>query len=108
MAGAAAVTAYDINPVAAVAIRMNAAANGVMILAVCADVLDQDDLQPLTPTWSWLRRFLRTGSGRRVTKLAERGHARGAAVLRRDFGPGISAAYRLIQLTSYDIPASAC
>src|SRR6202035_4988542 len=43
MAGAAAVTAYDIDPVAAVAIRMNAAANGVTVLAVCADVLDEDD-----------------------------------------------------------------
>src|ERR1700756_1839150 len=43
-AGAAAVTAYDIDPVAAVAIRMNAAANGVTVLAVCADVLDQDNL----------------------------------------------------------------
>src|SRR6266566_3643138 len=44
MAGAAAVTAYDIDPVAAVAIGMNAAANGVMVPAVCADVLDQDNL----------------------------------------------------------------
>ena len=44
MAGAAAVTAYDIDPVAAVAIRMNADANGVMVVAVCADVLDQDNL----------------------------------------------------------------
>ena len=44
MAGAAAVTAYDIDPVTAVAIRMNAAANGAMVPAVCADVLDQDNL----------------------------------------------------------------
>jgi len=44
MAGAATVTAYDIDPVAAVAIRMNAAANSVNVLAVCADVLDQDNL----------------------------------------------------------------
>ena len=43
-AGAAAVTAYDIDPDAGVAIRMNAAANGVTVLAVCADVLDQDNL----------------------------------------------------------------
>src|ERR1700750_2337012 len=44
MAGAAAVTAYDIDPVAAVAIGMNAAAHGVVVPAVCADVLDQDEL----------------------------------------------------------------
>ena len=39
-AGAAAVTAYDIDPLAAAAITVNADANGVAVLAVCADVLD--------------------------------------------------------------------
>jgi predicted nicotinamide N-methyase len=42
-AGAATVTAYDIDPVAAAAIRMNAAATGVTVLPVCADILDQDN-----------------------------------------------------------------
>ena len=46
MAGAAAVTAYDIDPLAAAAIEVNAAANGVTVRAVCADVLDRDDLPP--------------------------------------------------------------
>src|SRR6201989_1033476 len=41
-AGAAAVTAYDIDPVAAVAIGMNAAAHGVMGRPVCADILGPD------------------------------------------------------------------
>jgi predicted nicotinamide N-methyase len=41
LAGAAAVTAYDIDPLAAAAITLNAAANGVAIQAVCADVLTQ-------------------------------------------------------------------
>jgi predicted nicotinamide N-methyase len=45
MAGAAAVTAYDIDPLAAAAITLNAAANHVAIRAVCADVL-ADDPQP--------------------------------------------------------------
>src|SRR6476659_9425119 len=41
-AGAAAVTAYDIDPLAVAAIGINAAANGVTIRAVCSDVLDED------------------------------------------------------------------
>src|SRR6516164_5206038 len=38
-AGAAAVTAYDVDPLAMAAIAMNAEANGVAVPAVCADVL---------------------------------------------------------------------
>ena len=92
MAGAAAVTAYDIDPVAAAAIRMNAAANGVMVLAVCADVLDQDNLLasgagPVLVADAFDERDLAA----KVTKLAERGRARGAAVLVGDFGRAISA-----------------
>src|SRR5512133_286163 len=44
LAGAAAVTAYDIDPLASAAIEANAAANAVTVRAVCADVLD--DLPP--------------------------------------------------------------
>jgi predicted nicotinamide N-methyase len=46
MAGAAAVTAYDIDPLAAAAITLNAAANHVPIRAVCADVLAHDPQPP--------------------------------------------------------------
>ncbi len=45
-AGASAVTAYDIDPLATAAIEANAAVNGVTLRAVCADVLDRDDLPP--------------------------------------------------------------
>ena len=41
-AGAAAVTAYDVDPLATAAITVNAGANGVAVRAVCADVLDED------------------------------------------------------------------
>src|SRR6266487_1989766 len=73
MAGAAAVTAYDIDPVAAVAIGMNAAANGAMVLAVCADVLDQDNL-PASGTGLVLvaDAFYERDLAGKVTKLAER------------------------------------
>jgi predicted nicotinamide N-methyase len=105
MAGAAAVTAYDIDPVAAVAIRMNAAANGVMVLAVCADVLDQDNLPasgvgPVLVADAFYDRDL----AGKVMKFAERGHARGAAVLVGDFGREYLPRDRLIQLASYDVP----
>src|SRR5712691_12148628 len=45
-AGAGAVTAYDIDPLAAAAIGVNAAANGVTVRAVCADILDGDGPPP--------------------------------------------------------------
>src|SRR5438270_3492920 len=74
LAGAAAVTAYDIDPVAAVAISMNATANGVTVLAVCADVLDQDNLPapgagPVLVADAFYERDL----AEKMTKLAERG-----------------------------------
>ena len=39
-----------------------------------------------------------------MTKLAERGHARGAAVLVGDFGRAYLPRDRLIKLASYDVP----
>src|SRR5205807_5722848 len=43
LAGAAAVTAYDIDPLAVAAITVNAAVNGVTVRAVRADILDSGD-----------------------------------------------------------------
>jgi predicted nicotinamide N-methyase len=40
LAGAAAVTAYDVDPLAIAAIELNAAANGVRVTARCEDLLD--------------------------------------------------------------------
>jgi predicted nicotinamide N-methyase len=105
MAGAAAVTAYDIDPVAAVAIRMNATANGVTVLAVCADVLDQDNLPapgagPVLVADAFYERDLAA----KVTRFADRGHTRGAAVLAGDFGRAYLPRDRLIQLASYHVP----
>src|SRR5215471_10977935 len=73
MAGAAAVTAYDIDPLAAEAIEVNAAANSVTVRAVCTDVLDRD---------AFYQRDLAAG----VMRFAGRAQARGAAVLAADFG----------------------
>ena len=105
MAGAAAVTAYDIDPVAAVAIRMNAAANGVTVPTVCADVLDQDDFPvPGGGLVLVADAFYERNLAGKVTKLAERGHARGSAILVGDFGRAYLPRDRLVQLASYDVP----
>ena len=80
-AGAAAVTAYDIDPVAAVAIRMNAAANGATVLAVCADVLDQDNLPACGADLVLVAdAFYERDLAAQVLRFAERSQARGAAV----------------------------
>jgi predicted nicotinamide N-methyase len=104
-AGAAAVSAYDIDPVAALAIRMNAAANGVTVLAVCADVLHQDNL-PACDTDLVLvaDAFYEPDLAGKVMRFAERGHARGAAVLVGDFGRDYLPRDRLTPLASYDVP----
>jgi predicted nicotinamide N-methyase len=101
-AGAAAVTGYDIDPLAIAAIALNAAANGATVLAVQADVLDTGDLGPdvLLVADAFYEREL----ARRVTRFAERGRARGAEVLIGDFGRAYLPRDRLTPLAAYDVP----
>ena len=85
LAGAAGVTAYDIDPLAATAITANAEANGVAIPAVCTDVLsglppDGTDLVLVADA------FYERDLAGQVLRFAERSQARGAAVLAGDFG----------------------
>src|SRR5262252_5645767 len=76
-AGAAAVTAYDIDPLAAAAIGANAAANGVAVLAVCADVLDQDGPpSPGTDLALVADAFYERDLAGQVMRFLERGHSR--------------------------------
>jgi len=104
-AGAAAVTAYDIDPVAAAAITVNADANGVAVLAVCADVLDTG-----SPAWPDVDvvlaadAFYERGLAGRVTRFLERARARGAEVLVGDFGRAYLPRDRLTALAAYDVP----
>jgi predicted nicotinamide N-methyase len=103
-AGAAAVTAYDIDPVAAVAIRMNAAANGVRVRAVCADVLEQDNLPACGADLVLVAdAFYQRDLASKVMRFAERGRARGADVLVGDFGRAHLPRDRLAPLASYDV-----
>lgn len=104
-AGAATVTAYDIDPVAAVAIGMNAAANGVTVPAVCADVLDRDNLPAFGADLVLVAdAFYQQDLAGKVMRFAARGHARGAMVLVGDFGRAFLPRDQLTELASYDVP----
>ena len=103
MAGAAAVTAYDIDPLATAAIEVNAAANAVTVRAVCADVLD-DLPPPGTGLVLVADAFYQRDLAARVMRFACRGQARGAAVLAADFGRAYLPRDRLTALAAYDVP----
>jgi predicted nicotinamide N-methyase len=103
-AGAATVTAYDIDPLAAAAITVNADANGVAVLAVCADILDGDvpaspDVDVMLVADAFYERVLAD----RVMRFLERGHARGADVLAGDFGRAYLPRDRLKALAAYEV-----
>src|SRR5215831_13405370 len=103
-AGAAAVTAYDIDPLATAAIGANAAANGVAVLAVCADVLDHDGLpSPGTDLVLVADAFYERGLAGQVMRFLERATPR-AAVLVGDFGRAYLPRDRLTPLATYDVP----
>jgi predicted nicotinamide N-methyase len=122
MAGAAAVTAYDIDPLAAAAITVNAEANGVTVPVVCADVLgaqandvtvpavcahvlDADDPPAPGPDLVLVAdAFYEKDLAGHVLRFLERHHARGAAVLVGDFGRTYLPRARLAPLASYDVP----
>jgi predicted nicotinamide N-methyase len=100
-AGAATVTAYDIDPLAAAAITVNAGANGEAVLPVCADVLDEaPDVDVLLVADAFYERDL----AERVMRFLERSHARGADVLAGDFGRAYLPRDRLRALAAYDVP----
>jgi predicted nicotinamide N-methyase len=102
LAGAAAVTGYDIDPLAAAAITVNAEANGVAVPAVCADILagpppDGTDLVLVADA------FYERDLAAQVLRFAERSQASGAAVLAGDFGRTYLPRARLSALASYDV-----
>jgi predicted nicotinamide N-methyase len=102
-AGAAAVTAYDIDPLAAAAITLNAMANNVAVRAVCADVLDADG-PPGTDLVLVADAFYERELAGQVLRFLDRTRARGAVVLVGDFGRAYLPRRRLVPLASYDVP----
>ena len=104
-AGAAAVTAYDIDPLAVAAIAVNAAANGVAVPAACADVLDEDGPpSPDTDLVLVADAFYERELADRVMRFLARGRARGVAALVGDFGRAYLPRDRLTPLAAYDVP----
>jgi predicted nicotinamide N-methyase len=103
-AGAAEVTAYDIDPLATAAIRINAAANGVTVLAVCADILEEDGMPPPgTDLVLVADAFYTRDLAARVMRFLQRARARGAAVFVGDFGRAHLPSGWLTPLASYDV-----
>jgi len=104
-AGAAAVTAYDIDPLAAAAITVNAEANGVAVPAVCADVLAAGGPPAPRPDLVLVAdAFYEEDLAGQVLRFLQRSRARGAAVLAGDFGRKYLPRARLAPLASYDVP----
>ena len=105
MAGAATVTAYDIDPLAVAAIAINAEANGVTVPAVCADLLNTEGPPAPGPDLVLVAdAFYEKDLAGQVLRFAERNRARGAAVLVGDFGRTYLPRARLTPLASYDVP----
>jgi predicted nicotinamide N-methyase len=104
-AGAAAVTAYDIDPLASAVTGVNASANGVTVRAVCADVLVGDGLPaPGTDLVLVADAFYERDLAGKVTRFLERCQTHGTAVLAGDFGRAYLPRGRLTPLAAYDVP----
>jgi predicted nicotinamide N-methyase len=108
-AGAATVAASEIDPLAAAAIRLNAAANGVPAPLITGDVLDGDgdddggraDVVLAGDVW-----YAQPLAGR-VLGFLERATARGALVLAGDIGRAFLPRERFRVLDTSDVPVMA-
>jgi predicted nicotinamide N-methyase len=108
LAGAATVTAYDIDPLAATAITLNAAANNVTIPALCADILTADHLPaPGADLVLVADAFYERDLAAQVLAFLDRARERGVAVLVGDLGRTYLPRARLTPLASYDVPGLA-
>lgn len=103
-AGAAAVTASELDPFAAAAIALNAQANDVCV-TVTGDVLDSDgeSADVVLAADIWYERQLAD----RAAGLLRRAQARGAVVLVGDIGRAFLPRELLRELASYDVPVIA-
>jgi predicted nicotinamide N-methyase len=103
LAGAAQVTANDIDPYAAAAQEMNAKANGVEIRTVTADLLDTETDADVVLAGDVC--YERDLSDRTLAFLV-RAQARGATVLLGDPGRTYLPRERLAEVASYDVPTT--
>jgi predicted nicotinamide N-methyase len=104
-AGAAAVTGYDIDPLAVAAIELNARANGVKVAAVAGDIMvEGGTAAPEADVVLVADAFYERDLAAKVTRFAGQARARGSAVLVGDFGRKYLPRDRLVALAAYDVP----
>lgn len=107
LAGAAEVTACDVDPLALAAIGLNAAANGVRVTPSGEDILNDGARWCGADVILVADAFYEKELARRVMAFADRARAHGAAVLAADPGRTYLPRSRLTPLASYDVPGLA-
>jgi predicted nicotinamide N-methyase len=100
-AGAAQVTAVEIDPLAIAAIELNAHANGVEVTAVLGDVLEQDVDEPVVLAGDV---FYSREMTNRMLGFLRRAATKGASVLAGDPGRAYLPREHLTLLAQYDVP----
>jgi predicted nicotinamide N-methyase len=100
MAGAAASIATDIDPFAIAAVTLNAAANGVSVTALAADVLGGDAAADVILAADVCYEKDLAG---RMLRFLQRAHSKGAAVLIGDLGRTYLPRSGLAELAGYDV-----
>jgi predicted nicotinamide N-methyase len=100
-AGAARVTAVEIDPLAVAAIDVNAAANGVAVTALLGDVLEQDPAEAVVLAGDV---FYSREMTRRMLGYLRRAAGRGATVLVGDPGRAYLPREHLTLRAEYDVP----
>jgi len=107
-AGAAAVTAYDVDPLAVAAITINAAANEVSVAAVCADILQPDGPpRPAAGLVLVADAFYQRELASSVMRFLTGARDSGASVLAADLGRAYLPRNRLTALGAYHVPGLA-
>jgi predicted nicotinamide N-methyase len=107
-AGAAAVTAYDVDPLAVAAIAMNAVANEVSVTGICADILPPEGAAfPAADLVLVADAFYQRELAAGVMSFLDRAKASGADVLAADLGRAYLPRNRLSALAAYHVPGLA-
>jgi predicted nicotinamide N-methyase len=107
-AGAAAVTAYDVDPLAVAAIAMNAAANEVSVTGICADILQPEGgAFPAADLVLVADAFYQRELAASVMGFLDRAQGSGADVLAADLGRAYLPRNRLTALAAYHVPGLA-
>jgi predicted nicotinamide N-methyase len=109
MAGAADVTATDIDPLAVTAAALNAGANDVHVAVWCGDVLDGDGGvagRQLPEVVLVADAFYEKELAQQVMRFLERARARDAIVLAGDLGRRFLPRPRLREVAAYDVPVT--